>query len=143
MKINELKEIAEKNGYKVNFRDEYANTILSRERCLGDNKITISEIAKNRLWIESLDYVTDEDIDVMEASIAYAKTPLEDRKEPKRYIVPLPGLITTDGKQQYLTNKSGCWFACQRKQKLRQTWKEEHLKYVPEKYRKYAIEVEE
>lgn len=63
-----------------------------------------------------------------------------DREEPKRYIVPLPDLTTTDGEQQYLTNKSGHWFACRRNKDLRQTWKEEHLCHVPEQYRIYAVE---
>lgn len=61
----------------------------------------------------------------------------------KRFIVPLPGLVTTDGKQQYLTNKGGTWFACRRHGKLRQTWKEEHLDYIPEVYRQFAVELED
>lgn len=60
----------------------------------------------------------------------------------KRYIVPLPGLVTTDGQQQYLTNRGGRWFACRRRSDLRQTWKEEHLGYVPEIYRQFAVEIE-
>lgn len=143
MKTKELKEIAEKNGYEVNFRHRRINTILRRESRLGDNEITISEIVENRLWIEAPSYVDDEDVDMMEAAIAYAKTPLPDREEPKRYIVPLPGLVTTDGEQQYLTNKNGHFFASRRNKDLRQTWKEEHLCYVPDQYRKYAVEVEE
>ena len=138
----ELKEIAKKNGYELNLRDCHTNTILRRERRLSDNIITISEIEENRLWIEASSYVDDEDVDMMEAAIAYAKTPPDDRGEPTIYIVPLPDLTTTDGEQQYLTNKSGHWFACRRKQELRQTWKEEHLCYVPEQYRIYAVEVE-
>lgn len=100
LKISELKEIARKNGYELNFRHRRINTILKRERRLGDNIITISEICRNRLWIEASSYVDDEDMDMMEAAMAYAKTPLGDREEPKRYIVPLPGLVTTDGEQQ-------------------------------------------
>lgn len=59
----------------------------------------------------------------------------------KRFIVPLPGLVTNDGQQQYLTNRAGKWFACRRRGDLRQTWKEEHLDYVPEIYRQFAVEL--
>ncbi len=59
----------------------------------------------------------------------------------KRFIVPLPGLVTTDGQQQYLTNRRGKWFACRRDERLRQTWKEEHLGYIPEPYRKFAVDL--
>lgn len=59
----------------------------------------------------------------------------------KRFIVPLPGLITTDGKQQYLTNKGGTWFASRRDGNLRQTWKWEHLDYIPEVYRQFAVDL--
>lgn len=61
----------------------------------------------------------------------------------KRYIVPLPGLVTTDGQQQYLSNKAGKWFASRRDERLRQTWKEEHLGYIPGIYRQFAVEVED
>lgn len=59
----------------------------------------------------------------------------------KRFIVPLPGLVTTDGQQQYLTNKGGTWFASRRDGNLRQTWKEEHLGYIPEIYRQFAVDL--
>ena len=59
----------------------------------------------------------------------------------KRFIVPLPGLVTTDGQQQYLTNKGGTWFASRRAESLRQTWKWEHLGYVPEVYRQFAVDL--
>lgn len=61
----------------------------------------------------------------------------------KRFIVPLPGLVTTDGQQQYLTNKGGTWFASRRDESLRQTWKWEHLGYIPEVYRQFAVELED
>ena len=71
----------------------------------------------------------------------YAKTPPDEREEEKRYIVPLPGLVTTDGEQQYLTHKEEHFFACRRNKDLRQTWKEKHLKILPKEYRKYAVEL--
>ncbi|EGS30512.1 hypothetical protein HMPREF9130_1223 [Peptoniphilus sp. oral taxon 375 str. F0436] len=140
LKTSELKEIARKNGYEFSFTGH--KTVLEREGFDFKNTIFINEIYENRVWIEASYYVDNEDMDMMEAAIAYAKTPLPDREEPKRYIVPLPDLTTTDGEQQYLTNKSGHWFACRRNKDLRQTWKEEHLCYVPEQYRGYAVEVD-
>lgn len=74
--------------------------------------------------------------------VEFAKTPLEDRKDEKRFIIPLPELVTTDGKQQYLTT-NGSFFASRRDKDLRQIWREEHLKYVPEIYRQFAEEFDE
>lgn len=143
MKTSELKEIAKKNGYEFNFDELNSIIALKRNDFFGCNKITIGRKIKNRLWIRSCGYTDDDDMRMMEAAMAYAKTPLKEREEEKRYIVPLPGLVTTDGEQQYLTQISKNWFACRRKKDLRQTWKEKHLCYVPEQYRKYAVEVEE
>ena len=70
-----------------------------------------------------------------------AATEPKDRKDEKRFIIPLPGLVTTDGEQQYLT-QNGSFFASRRDKRLKQTWKEEHLKFVPEVYRQFAVEVE-
>lgn len=68
-------------------------------------------------------------------------TPIDQRVEPTRYIVPLPRLVASDGQQQYLTQKGKDWFACRRDHNLRQTWKKEHLQYIPDEYRQYAVEV--
>jgi hypothetical protein len=74
--------------------------------------------------------------------VKFAKTDPEER-EVIRYIIPLPRLKTSDGKQQFLTHKDNTFFACERNKGLRQTWKEEHLVHVPEVYRKYAVELDE
>lgn len=63
------------------------------------------------------------------------------KKVEKRYIVPLPNLKTSDGEQQYLTHADNTFFASRRDKDLRQTWKEEHLRYIPDEYRKYAVEL--
>lgn len=70
-------------------------------------------------------------------------TPPNQRVEPTRYIIPLPRLVTSDGQQQYVTQKGKDWFACRRDMNLIQTWKKEHLQDVPEEYRKYAVRVSE
>lgn len=79
---------------------------------------------------------------LLDAFIEYTYTPFDEREEEKRYIFPPPGLITTDGEQQYLTQVGRHWFVCRRKKDLRQTWKEEHIKWVPELYRDFKVEVD-
>lgn len=141
MKYKELKKVAREKGYDIetnNFR-----TILKKQALENDSKdeIIISEIDSWNIEL-STSLWFPRDFKLLEAVFDYAKTPLEERREEKRYIIPLPHLVTTDGEQQYLTHK-GSFFASRRDKELRQTWKEEHLKYVPEEYRKYAVEVEE
>lgn len=80
--------------------------------------------------------------ELLDVIYKFASTPIPDREDSKIYIIPLPHLVTTDGEQQYLTH-SGNFFASRRDKELRQTWKEEHLKYIPEEYRKFVVEVEE
>ena len=74
-------------------------------------------------------------------SINHVKGLRNAKKVEKRYIVPLPNLKTSDGEQQYLTNADNTFFASRWDKDLRQTWKEEHLKYIPEEYRKHAVEL--
>ena len=103
--------------------------IHKTQRCVIDLNWTpfrnLSENAKGHLF----NIVTE-----------FAATKPEDRKDEKRFIIPLPGLVTTDGKQQYLTHKDCKFFASRRDETLQQIWKEEHLKFVPEIYRQLAVE---
>lgn len=62
-------------------------------------------------------------------------------KSIKRYEIPLPHLVISDGEQQYLTHADGKFFASRKNPDLRQSWKEEDLRYVPDEYRQYAVEV--
>lgn len=107
---------------------------------------TVSETSEN---IINTDYpiftVLDFNLsrDILKPLVGYARTPIDlRRKEDTRYIVPLPGLVTTDGRQQFLTHKLGNFFACGRNGELRQTWKEKDLEHIPEEYRKYAVELD-
>lgn len=143
MKTSELKEIAKKNGYSYNFDELNFVIKLKRDGFLSCNEITISTRIENRLWIRSGGCTDDDDMAMMEAAIAYAKTPFGDREPEKRYIIPLPYLITTDGEQQFLTRKKETIFACRRNKELKQIWKESQLSNVPYPYRGYAVEVEE
>lgn len=139
MKYKELQKIAlnyfyniEKNGFR---------TIIKKGRLDGSlNKIIISELDIGVIEISAnLMYYCD--FNVLRAAVDYAKTPPGEREEEKRYIIPLPHLVTTDGEQQFLTH-SGGFFACRRNKGLRQTWKEKDLVHVPEEYRGFAVEIE-
>lgn len=65
------------------------------------------------------------------------------REKEILYIIPLPFLITTDSKQQYLTFKDNTWFASRKDRNLKQVWNERELRTIPKEYLKYAIEIEE
>lgn len=108
----------------------YATVGKKKTFSMNCNLISFARLKEN-LKIELFDLLCE-----------FAKTPVEERGEEKRYIIPLPHLVTTDGEQQYLTHKNG-FFACRRKKNLRQIWKEENLVHVPEEYRKHAVEVTE
>lgn len=97
--------------------------------------------ALETMYVNFLSLEDDIRAELFDIFAEYAKTPPDEREEEKRFIVPLPGLITRDGEQQYLTHEGGHFFACWRKKELRQTWKEKHLKFLPKEYRKFAVEL--
>ena len=139
MTFKELQAIVDKNHYTLEDNHDFWN--LTRGSGNDRNVINISKQSM-RIVFFNINFISDGDMDVIEASIKYSKTPIAERQQETRYIIPLPHLVTTGGKQQYLTH-NGSFFASRRDKKLRQTWKEEHLKYIPEEYRKYAIRMSE
>lgn len=141
MKIRELKDLAEKNEYE--FKCDETTIYLDRVIHDMENTIEISRIYINRIWVNNSGYTNDADMNMLEGAMAYVKTPLEDRGDPKIYIVPLPGLVTTDGEQQYVTKRGSYWFASRRQMHLKQTWREGSLYEIPKEYRDYAVEVED
>ena len=58
--------------------------------------------------------------------------------EEEQYIIPMPGLSTTSGHQQFLTEKDGVYFSCRRNEDLHQVFTEGELDTVPSAYRDYA-----
>lgn len=136
MTFKELQDIAKRNHYT--FEDNHDFWKLTSESQGDINEINISKKSVRVIFLD-INFVSDEDMDVIEASIQYCNTPIDEREQESRYIIPLPKLVTTDGKQQYLTQRGDNWFACRRTETLRQTWKEEHLQYIPQEYRKYAV----
>ena len=143
MKYSELNEIAERYGWEKLRDDDYwlifTKNDINIEICKHQIDIDIT------LWVNSSEGEIDlnDELDFINACLELGQAPPEDRKDEKRFIIPLPGLVTTDGKKQYLTHKDCKFFASRRDKRLRQTWKEEHLKFVPEQYRQFAIEFDE
>ena len=145
--IDELEKIEEKTGWHFTVR-HYTDEINIYISFTNDDLpiAQISEEKENTIQAMTVYFMRLDDelrAELFELFTKYAKTPIGERAEEKRFIIPLPGLVTTDGEQQYLTHKENRFFACRRKRKLRQTWKEKDLRYVPERYRQYAVEVKE
>ena len=151
MKYKEFKKAVEDWGEKYNYGTEVE--IEDSHTCI---KIEFDgDFHCNTYIINTHRFVMDTDMllfreiselgraELFDIIVKLAKTPPEDRRDEKRFIIPLPELITTDGKQQYLTHKDCKFFASRRDEKLRQTWEEEHLKFVPEIYRQFAVEFDE
>ena len=96
-----------------------------------------------------IDAASQLDVEVLakvEAIISlFLMTPEEDRgisevvsSEEEQYIIPMPGLSTTSGHQQFLTEKDGVYFSCRRNEDLHQVFTEEELENTPSAYRDYA-----
>lgn len=150
MRFKEFKKEVEEWGriynYKPVVEGEFSNIRIAfkDDDCSG----LLCEIHKtqrfviNLYWSIYINFSENARNDLFEIVTEFAATKPEEREDEKRFIIPLPGLVTTDGKQQYLT-KNVSYFASKRNKGLRQTWKEEHLKFVPEIYRQFAVEFDE
>lgn len=140
MTYKEIEKIAKKYGWTTTS----AATLYRIEKEYEDstkNYIVIGKFNRNVIFIKN-ERCNPGDLIVIKAAFKLAETPLDERQEEKRYIIPLPHLIANDGAQQYLTHR-GTFFACRRDKDLRQTWKEKDLVHVPEEYRGFAVEIEE
>ena len=137
MKYKELERIAMKADYIIidgpttfNMRNIYKN-----------NDISVSKNRDNFIFINN-EHCRPEDFEVIKAAMELAETPPEERREEKRYIIPLPHLKTSNGEQLFLTHQ-GNFFPHVRNTGLRQTWKEKDLIHIPEEYRGFAVEIVE
>lgn len=89
MKTKELKEIARENGYEFNV-DGCSIFLIKEIEIYGrqfKNVIKINRLACKSIWINNSEYVGEMDVNMMEASIAYARTPEEEREEEKKYYI--------------------------------------------------------
>lgn len=139
MKYKELERKAVRSLYTI--RRIGVNTVIDREKIIYNriDRISISEVRERKITISML-ASNPNDFEFLKSVIAYAETPLDERQEEKRYIIPLPHLTTSYGEQLFLTHQ-GNFFPCRRDKDLRQTWKEKDLVHVPEEYRGFAVEI--
>lgn len=121
---------------EIAFEDEY---YMNRICAIHKSERFVLDLNWN-LFINLSD---NEKRDLFKIVTELAATKPADREEEKRFIIPLPGLVTTDGKQQYLTHKDCKFFASRRDATLIQTWEEEQLKFIPDTYRQFAVEFDE
>ena len=153
MRYKELKEETENWGkiydYKAVVEVDH-NYIYIEIMFEGDGyPDTVCEIHKSKGSIIDLDWPTYKSLpedarnDLFKIVTEFAATKPEDREDKKRFIIPLPGLVTTDGKQQYLTYKDCRFFASRRDETLMQTWEEGLLELIPEWYRQFTVEFKE
>ena len=151
MKHKEFKKAVEDWGRKYNYATEVTMGDFGVHLKVKFDGVpwfisTISDVDRfvlNTTWAGFSKIKIQARVELFDVLVELAKTPPEDRESEKRFIIPLPALTTTDGKQQYLTHKDCKFFASRRNSKLRQIWKEEHLKFVPEVYRQFAVEFDE
>lgn len=141
MKYKELERNALRSLYTI--RRIGANTVIERERILYNrtDRIIIDETREDKITISML-ASNPNDFEFLTSALAYAETPLDERQDEKRYIVPLPNLTTSNGEQLFLTHQ-GNFFPHVRNTGLRQTWKEKDLIHIPEEYRDFAVEIVE
>lgn len=150
MRYKEFEEKVEAWGEKYNYATKVIIGDFNTHMRVGTNEELYVTAQVSNMYMYALEtnwnYFTEIEkharAELFDILVEFTKTPPADRKDKKRFIIPLPGLVTTDGEQQYLT-KNGSFFASRRDKRLRQTWKEEHLKSVPYEYRQFAIEFDE
>lgn len=98
MKISELKRIAEENDYELTETDIYYK--LTHK--YYDNNITINRLCKNRLWITISFHCDERDFNMIKAAVELAETPLEDRKEEKKFYLKHRWMRTINGLSRVL-----------------------------------------
>ena len=143
-----IEDWGKKHDYNLAVKDRFDYHFI--EMVFGDGGYTdtVCAIHKSERFVIDLRWATyrnlseNEKKDLFEIVTEFAATKPEEREDEKRFIIPLYGLVTTDGKQQYLTYKDCRFFASRRDETLMQTWEEEHLELIPEQYRQFAVEFE-
>ena len=115
MTYKEIEKIAKKYGWTTTS----AATLYRIEREYGDsttNYIVIGKFNRNVIFFKN-ERCNPGDLIVIKSAMELAETPLGEREEEKIYIIPLPHLVTSDGKKQYLT-QLGTFFCLQERQNL-------------------------
>lgn len=146
MKVKEFKKEIIDIGAKYNLDLEVTEDIF--DFYIKSGTRPLASVSKSTTYLVIAGYAMYEKLeerlrrDLLNAMYELASTPLAERKEEKRYIIPLPHLTSSDGEQLFLTHQ-GNFFPCERNMGLRQTWKEKDLTHIPEEYRGFAVEIVE
>ena len=156
MTITELKETFIQMGLhaEINYYDEVVCVYKNETARVDDWFIEIPFDALLFFHVdtnvEAALAIDGEALAKVEAVIAlFLATPEEDRgiyaatHAENKYTIPMPGLQTSDGGQQFLSEKDGNYFSCKRTEDLHQVFTEDELyTEVPVVYREFAKPVE-
>lgn len=146
MKIEEFKKAIESIGlqYGINLKvtdDIYFFFIESDTKTLATIPKTVKCLC-NINYNNFLELEEELKQDLLDVIYKFVSTPIPEREDSKRYIIPLPHLKTSNGEQLFLTHQ-GNFFPHVRNTELRQTWKGKDLIHIPEEYRDFAVEIVE
>lgn len=97
MKINELKRIAEENDYEYEMR----HFQYKLKKMQGTNCITISNDVEKTLWISNKSYCDNKDFNMIKAAVEFAKTPIDEREEEKKFYLKHRYFKCTNGDSRY------------------------------------------
>lgn len=86
MRIEELKRIAEENDYILTrpFKD-FRLTKIVNVNYININYINISSECENKIWVSITTWCDDKDFNMIKAAVKFAKTPIEEREEEKKF----------------------------------------------------------
>lgn len=156
MTITELKETFIQMGLhaEINYLDEVVCVYENEAARVDDWFIAIPFDALLFFHVdtnvEAAVVIDGEALAKVEAVVSlFLVTPEEERgiyeatHAENKYTIPMPGLQTSDGGQQFLSEKDGNYFSCKRTEDLHQVFTEEELyTEVPVVYREFAKPVE-
>lgn len=111
MKSEELKKIAKKNGYEFSY-DE-ASVYLEKICTEHKTNIEINRVCVDRLWFGNFNHCDDSDMNMVEAAVKYAKTPLEEREKEKKFYLRHKWIRWNNGGLKYLNkllNRDNIYF---------------------------------
>ena len=116
MRIDELKKIATENNYEL--RSDLCQHSLKRKGC--DAYINISAKIKNHIWVSIVTICDEKDFNMIKAAVEFAETPLEDRKEEKKFYLKHRWLDRGDEANYLNFEISGCYYSLN--SKLEASW---------------------
>lgn len=119
----------EKAEHEASLRDGHVITLIKKPKKVELSKAE-ADIVKLAHTVESPAAVIMHNAYTNEEKLINAYVNGFTIKEEKKE-VPIDGLLTTDGEQQYLTNKDGHWFASRKDSNLKQKFTDEELSHAP------------